>query len=117
MFDTYYAPEAEVYAIKSMQALALNKNPQPERSAAAAANADNDENGGDQDAMQQATQTTTIGPGLTKKEAEETLEKFVDEGWLVYKRLVSKFSLFQRAENVLVYFIFIFIFFLLFFYW
>ena len=63
MFETNNTREAEVMAIKSMDAVRLHKNPQSSSQAP-------------------GTQATQTNSGLTMTGAESALNTFVDEGWL-----------------------------------
>lgn len=83
MFDKHNTREAEIMAIKSMEALTLCKNPQAEKPATQAVS--QPQAGADTDGTShpaQGTQMSGPGMGLTKKEAEEALAKFQDLRWL-----------------------------------
>jgi len=83
MFDKHNTREAEVMAIKGMEALTLCKNPQAERPATQAVSQGQAREGSDGTSQAaQGTQMSGPGMGLTKKEAEETLAKFQDLRWL-----------------------------------
>jgi len=106
MFDKHNTREAEVMAIKGMEALTLCKNPQAEKPATQAVSqgrAGVGEDGASQPA--QGTQMSGPGMGLTKKEAEEALAKFQDLQWLDRDRWVTRFqrsTLVNSSANLLI---------------